>query len=157
MSEESLDELDQQILYILQSDARNNTNAKISERLGVAPSTVGNRIKQLQQKGVIKGYLPSIDFDQAGYPLRVLFICTTSITDRSRLAQRALQVRGVVAVKELMTGEENLHIEVVGSNNDEITPLATAIDNLGITINEEILVKEEYPQPASIFKQPERS
>jgi DNA-binding Lrp family transcriptional regulator len=155
MSDSPVDEIDRQILSLLQEEARNNTNAEISDRVGVSPSTIGKRIKRLEEAGIIKGYHPDIDYDRAGLPLRVLFICTTPITDRSDLIQRAIQLPGVVNVKELMNGRENVHIEVVGDHNDEITRLATAIDDLGIAINEEVLVKNDYPQPASIFRSAE--
>lgn len=146
-----MDEIDRQILYRLQDDARNNTNAEISNSVGVSPSTVGKRIKQLETDGVIRGYKPQIDYDQAGFPLHVLFICTASISDRSKLIKKAQEVPGVVNVRELMTGEENIHIEVVGRNNEDITRWATAIDDLGIAIKDEILVKNDCPCPARVF------
>lgn len=151
MSEQSLDEINQRILHILQEDARNNTNAEISERVDISPSTVGKRIKDLETDGVVKGYYPKIDYERAGLPLRVLFICTSSITERSELIQQVSGLSGVVNIKELMTGRRNVHIEVVGSDNGDVTRLATAIDDLGIDINEEILVKSEICQPASGF------
>lgn len=152
MSDELLDEIDRKILFIIQEDARNNTNAEISDRIGVSPSTVGNRIKQLETSGIIKGYQPDIDYNRAEFPLRVLFVCTTSITERSKLIREVVDISGVVGVKELMTGQDNIHIEVVGSRNEDITTSARAIDDMGIKINEEILVKNEYSQPASVFK-----
>ena len=51
---------------------------------------------------------------------------------------------------ELTTGERNLEIEVVGRSNDDVTRLATTIDDLGVTTSEGILVKNEYTQPASV-------
>lgn len=156
MNDEIIDDVDRRILHVIQEDARNNTNAEISERVGVSPSTVGNRIKRLESDGIIKGYKPDIDYDRAEFPLRVLFVCTTSITERADLIGRAREVPGVVNIKELMTGRENVHIEVVGSANEDITRAARAIDALGLSINEEILVKNEYPQPASVFRPAER-
>lgn len=146
-----MDDVDQQIISLLQHDARNNTNADISERVGLAQSTVGKRIRKLEESGILRGYSPDIDFDEAGFPLHVLFVCSASITERSDLIREALEVSGVVSVKELMTGDRNIHIEVVGSDNEDVTRLATAIDDLGITINEEILVKDGHQRPASVF------
>ena len=152
MSNQGLDEIDRQILYMLQEDARNNTNTQIGEQVGVSASTIGKRINRLETDGIIKGYNPDIDYDLADYPLRVLFVCSTSVTERLNFIEQARELSGVVNIKELMTGQQNVHIEVVGSQLEDITRLATAIDDLGITIHEEILVKNEYPQPASVFK-----
>lgn len=151
MTEYQLDEVDQEILRILQEDARNNTNTLIGDKTDVSPSTVGKRIKKLEESGIIKGYNPDIDYDQAEFPLRVLFVCTASINERADLVEEVRKLRGVVSVRELMTGRENVHIEVVGAQNEDITRLATAIDDLGLNVDEEILVKNEYHQPASIF------
>lgn len=147
-----MDDVDRSIISILQDDARNNTNAYISEQVGLAQSTVGKRIKQLEQSGIITGYFPDIDYDRAGFPLRVLFICSTSVAERREAIEQVVELPGVVLVKELMTGDGNLHIEGVGSEHDDITRLATAIDDFGIDINEEILVKEGgYHRPAGVF------
>lgn len=146
-----LDEVDKEILHLLQDDARTN-NSDIADEVGVSPSTASKRIKKLEQSGIIKGYHPDIDYDTAGFPLRVLFICTAPIIDRYDLIQEVLDIPGVVNTLEIMTGTDNIHIEVVGQSNDDISELAFAISELGIQINEEVLVRNEYPKPASVFK-----
>lgn len=147
-----LDEVDKEILHLIQEDARNNTNSDLAEIIGVSPSTISKRIKKLEDSGVVKGYTPNIEYDIAGFPLRVLFICSAPITERGEVVQDVLDIPGVVNAKELMTGEQNLHIEVVGKQNEDITQLAYEISELGIQIGEEVLVKNEFPKPASVFK-----
>ena len=151
MSDETLDDVDRTILYELQRDARNNTNAEIAERVGVSPSTVGKRITRLEEDGVIRGYRPEIDYERAGFPLHVVFICTASITDRETLIESVLNMDTVVNVQEMMTGERNVLIEVVGRTNDEVTRAARRIDELGFTVTDEILKRAEYPQPSVVF------
>lgn len=146
-----LDEVDNEILHMLQEDARNSSNTQIAEAVGLSPSTVSKRLTKLETAGVINGYTPTIDYDIAGYPLRVLFICNAPITDRGDLVREVLDLSGVVNAKELMTGTHNLHIEVVGKHNDDITALAFSISELGVRIGEEVLVKSEHPKPASVF------
>ncbi len=50
-----MDELDQQILALLRQDARMNV-ATIAARLDVSRGTVTNRIRKLEDGGVIVGY-----------------------------------------------------------------------------------------------------
>jgi len=71
MDDEHLDEIDRRILSLLQEDARNNTNAAISEAVGVSPSTVGNRIARLEAQDIVQGYHPNIDYKPQS-PRRVL-------------------------------------------------------------------------------------
>jgi DNA-binding Lrp family transcriptional regulator len=146
-----VDEVDREILHMLQEDARNSSNSEIAEAVGLSPSTVGKRLDKLEAAGVITGYTPTIDYDVAGYPLRVLFLCSAPIKERTGLVAKVLDLPRVINIKELMTGNHNLHIEVVGQHNEDITEVAYSISELGIEVGEEILVKDEHPKPASVF------
>lgn len=151
MGSHSLDEIDHAILHALQEDARNNTNATISERVSVSDSTVGKRISRMEDGGIIKGYQPTIDYDEAGFPIQVLFICTAAIAERESLIENTLGLDGVINVRELMTGEKNVHILVIGSSNDDITRIAHELDNMGYRVTDEILMRDEYNQPSVQF------
>lgn len=149
--EPELDNVDRAILFEIQRDARNNSNAEIAERISVSPSTVGKRIKRLEDEGIIKAYRPEIDYEQAGFPLHVLFICSASITERNSLIEQTLELDSVVNVREIMTGQRNVHIQVVGRANDDITKAAHQIDELGFTVNDELLLRAEYSRPSVVF------
>ncbi|ODR80323.1 transcriptional regulator [Haladaptatus sp. W1] len=151
MSQDTLDEVDRGILHLLQQDARNVTTTEIGDAVGVSASTVGNRLRELREKGVIDGYYPQIDYHDAGFPLRVLFICTAPIPDREALAERALDAPGVVTVKEIMAGVENLHVEAVATTRDDVADVARKLDELGLEVVEEVLVKNEHVQPFDHF------
>lgn len=147
-----IDEIDRIILHALQEDARHNTNAEISRRVSVSASTVGKRIARLEEDGVLKGYRPEIDYERAGFPLQVLFVCTASIAEREALANETLGIEGVLNVRELMTGEKNVHIQAVGSSNDDITRIAHRLDEIGYSVTDEILLRNEYSQPSVHFR-----
>lgn len=151
MADDPLDEVDKAILYELQVDARHNSNAAIAESVGVSASTVGKRLARLEDRGIVNGYQPQIDYERAGFPIHVLFICTASITDREPLIEEALKLDAVVNVREIMTGERNVHIEVVGRENDDITRVAHDIDDIGFTVNDEVLLRAEYSRPSVVF------
>lgn len=55
-----IDDTDLQILTILQSNAR-TPNAEIARQVGMAPSAILERIRKLEQRGVITGYEARID------------------------------------------------------------------------------------------------
>jgi len=50
-----IDEIDVAILTILQASAR-TSNAEIARQVGLAPSAVFERIRKLEERGVIEGY-----------------------------------------------------------------------------------------------------
>ena len=60
-----LDERDLVILRALQEDAR-ATFAEIGERVGLAASTVHERVRKLEWAGVIRGYRAEIDPESLG-------------------------------------------------------------------------------------------
>jgi len=132
-----LDDIDRSILYHLSRDARRNSATDIADHVRVSAQTVRNRIKQLEESGVIKGYHPQIDYERADGLLTNLFMCTTSASDRERLARQALQIPGVVNIREIMTGHTDLRITAIGQDTDEISQIARVITDLGIAIEEE--------------------
>jgi DNA-binding Lrp family transcriptional regulator len=148
----TLDHIDHGILSLLQENARQNTNAAISEHVNVSASTIGKPISRMQDEGIIKGYQPIIDYEKAGFPIQVLFICTAGITERQDFIEETVGLDGVVNVRELMTGKGNVHILVVGSSNDDITRIAHRFDDIGYTVTDEILLRGEYYQPSVQFQ-----
>lgn len=149
-TEPELDEVDRGILHLLQQDARNNTTREIGEAVGVSAGTVRNRIEKLEDAGVIRGYVPDIDYERAGYQLVILFTCTA--TDPSKtLAEDILDKHGVITVRKLLAGEENYHVTVVGTNTDDVSEIATSIRESGLEIVRSEVMDTEYVQPFNHF------
>ncbi|WP_423743275.1 Lrp/AsnC family transcriptional regulator (plasmid) [Haladaptatus sp. SPP-AMP-3] len=152
MTSSALDEIDEGILYALQRDARGSTTTALGNRFGVSASTVSNRIDQLESDGIITGYQATVDYERAGFPLNVLMVCSAPVGERSELAHRVLDIPGVVNVRELMIGENNIRIETVGVSNDDLTRIATALPELGLVLKDEILIRDQYFQPLKQFR-----
>ncbi len=70
-SEATLDDVDRQILENIRSHAR-ISNADLAARVGVAPSTAHLRLGSLQERGVITGFLTSVDQKSMGLGLQAL-------------------------------------------------------------------------------------
>ncbi|SFC11463.1 transcriptional regulator, AsnC family [Halobiforma haloterrestris] len=151
MSSFELDDVDRGILHLLQEDARDNSPATIAEEVGVAPNTVRNRIERLEEHGVIEGYHPQIDYERAGYQLRVIFVCTVPISERRTFADEAFDIDGVVRVVEVLSGRENLAVEAVAEDSDGVTAIASDLEDLGCEIADEWFVKNERVQPFDHF------
>jgi DNA-binding Lrp family transcriptional regulator len=141
MGETELDDVDRAILHALQRDARGTSSGDIAERTGTSDSTVRKRIQRLEEEGVIKGYRADVDYERAGYPLRMLLYCTASIPERGELIDEILAIDGVVSVQELVTGEQNLLVTAVGESDSDITPVAQELLDLGLTVADEVLVR----------------
>jgi len=63
-----IDNIDRQIVTLLQTDAR-LSNAALAEKVGLTTSTVHERVKKLEKKGIIKGYVAVADAEALGKPM----------------------------------------------------------------------------------------
>ncbi len=63
-----INDIDRQILNIIQQDAR-ITNAEIARQVGLAASAVLERVKKLEERGIIRGYSADLDGSQIGFGL----------------------------------------------------------------------------------------
>ena len=66
-----LDDTDRRILSVLQRDARASMR-RISKEAGVSLGTVSNRVRRLEESGVIRGYTVMLDPEKAGWELTVV-------------------------------------------------------------------------------------
>ena len=151
MGDEAIDEVDEAILHALQEDARNISSGDIAERTGTSGSTVRKRIQRLEGDEVVKGYSAEIDYQKAGYPLRMLLFCTAPIPERGERIPAILDTDGVVSVQELVTGEQNLLVTAVGETDSDITPVAQELLDLGLTVVDEVLVRSHETTPFGEF------
>ncbi|WP_435067674.1 Lrp/AsnC family transcriptional regulator [Haloplanus sp. C73] len=148
---DDIDDVDRAILHALQEDARNMSSGDIAERTGTSDSTVRKRIQRLESEDVIKGYSAAIDYQQSGYPLRMLLFCTASIPERGDMIPDILDIDGVVSVQELVTGEQNLLVTAVGEEDSDITSVAQALLDMGLTVADEVLVRSHETTPFGDF------
>ena len=151
MAEDPIDDVDRAILYALQEDARNSSSGDIAKRTGTSDSTVRKRIQQLESDEIIKGYSAEVDYQESGYPLRMLLYCTAAIPERGKLLPKILEIDGVVSVQELVTGEQNLLVTVVGESDGDITPVAQELLDMGVTVADEVLVRSHETTPFGKF------
>jgi len=74
-----IDEIDRGILSLLQENAR-LSNAAIAEQVGLTASSVYERIKKLESKGVIKKYVVVVDPAALGKPITAFIRLTVGAT-----------------------------------------------------------------------------
>jgi len=72
-----LEDLDARIVAVLAADGR-CSYTDLAERVGLSVSAVHQRVRRLEQRGVIRGYAAQIDSEQIGLPLTA-FVSLTPI------------------------------------------------------------------------------
>lgn len=147
-----IDETDRSILFLLQKENRMDTSTTdIADRVGVSSSTVSNRLARLRERGIIVDFRPEIDYEAAGLSHRVLFVCTAPIAEWDDAGERAMSIAGVVTVRELLTGTQNLFVEAVASDSTEIERVAEHLDALGIDVERSEIMRAEHGGPLDSF------
>ncbi len=63
-----MDAVDRKIVSLLEEDAR-LTYAEIGARVGMAPSSVHDRVRKLEKAGILRAYRADVDFEAAGLPI----------------------------------------------------------------------------------------
>lgn len=145
------DEIDKRILYRLAQNARDIAAPEIAEEEGVSPATIRNRIKRLENDGVIKGYYADIAYEMLESRLVNLFKCSSKVQDRDKLGRKALQIPGVIHVREVMTGDEDTHVKAVGKDTKDLGRIEEELVELGFVVSDQDLVQREYFHPYHEF------
>lgn len=149
--DELFDNLNQGILQLLQADARNTTLSEMSEWLPVSEGTIRNRIEEMEQSGIIQGYIPLIDYEAAGAPLRMLLTCTAPIDERPHLVEETLAIQGVINVREFTASQGNVRVVAIASDTDDINRLSRELNDRGLVVENETLMRQERIQPMNHF------
>jgi len=107
----SIDERDRRILRSLQLDAR-ATFADIGESVGLAPSSVHERVRKLEQAGVIRGYRAEIDPEAIGlYVTALVSVTPVSASQPDDLPERVQELPEVEDCHSV-AGDENYILKV---------------------------------------------
>jgi DNA-binding Lrp family transcriptional regulator len=78
---DELDSIDRALLRELQNDAR-QTNKALAAKVGVAPSTCLERVRELRSRGIIRGFRADVDPAAIGRPMEAI------LSIQQRAAQR---------------------------------------------------------------------
>ncbi|MEZ4792803.1 MAG: Lrp/AsnC family transcriptional regulator [Gelidibacter sp.] len=106
----SIDSLNWKILKCLQSNAR-QSNAEIGRQVGISSPAVSERIKKMEDAGIVRGYHAHIAPIEAGYQLKAI------ITLRAFMGMLKPFLEKVKTYDEVLncyriTGNENIVMEV---------------------------------------------
>ncbi|MSR06528.1 MAG: Lrp/AsnC family transcriptional regulator [Gemmatimonadetes bacterium] len=105
-----IDDKDRAILNILQDNAR-VANTDIAGRVGLAPSAVLERVRKLEERGLIQGYHARINPKPVGRGLLAFVFVRTEEREESRTARRLAEIPEVQEVHNI-AGEDCYLVKV---------------------------------------------
>ena len=101
-----LDDINIEILDVLQLDGRISYR-ELGERVGLSAPAVTERIRRLEELGVIKGYRAVVDYEMLGFPL----LCVIRLNAR-RGVDEVIQSMPEVIESNRVTGSESHVVRV---------------------------------------------
>ena len=120
-----VDCLNEKILKCLQQNAR-LSNAEIGRQVGISSPAVSERIKKMEDLGIIEGYKTIVSPFEIGYQLKAIITLRAFMGKLKPFLEKVKTYDEVINCYRI-TGDENIVMEVVLKNHKH---LETFIDQL---------------------------
>jgi Lrp/AsnC family leucine-responsive transcriptional regulator len=139
------------LLEELQADARTSL-AELGRRVGLSSPAVGERLRRLEQEGVITGYRAEVDPRKLGYSLGVVIRIRPAPRQLAQVAELARQTDEVVECHRV-TGDD---CYVMFAHVRDVTHLEEVIDQFAAFGQTTTAVMQSSPVPARPLAVPVR-
>jgi len=118
--EVSLDTLDWQILQAIQENSK-QTYSEVGRQLGVAHSTVYDRIRKMEKNGVIKKWTVDIDLEKIGINyITARMIVYTDPKKSENVANELSEAKEVLEVSMSLSEDLLIIAKVIARDQDEL-------------------------------------
>jgi Lrp/AsnC family leucine-responsive transcriptional regulator len=159
-----MDPIDRDIVAALQSNGR-ISNVELARLVDLAPSTTLERVRRLEERGVIRGYRALLDPQALGFGLQAMVMVNLGRHQAVPIEDFEAQIRAVPEVQSCyhLTGQYDYLLHVVARDIDHLRELVT--QNLaairGVEKQETFLVlttlKEDRGYSLDLLDAPQRS
>lgn len=126
-----LDVFNKQILELLQVNAR-ISNAEIGRRIGLSSPAVSERIKKMEDAGIIRGYGVHINPNELGYQINAIISLKVFMGRLKPFLKQVHTFKEIVNCYRI-TGNENIIMEVVLTNQEHLEELINQLIKYGET------------------------
>jgi Lrp/AsnC family leucine-responsive transcriptional regulator len=100
----AIDELDRRLLEALRSDARMSLK-ELAGQVGLSAPSVAERIRRLQERGVIRGFTVEIDPAALGFPLQAI-VRIRPLPGKLHVVQKLIEETPQIVECDKVTGDD---------------------------------------------------
>ena len=138
----NLDDLSLQILSILQENSR-LSNSEIGRRVGLSSPAVNERIRKMEEAGIIKNFSVEIDHKKLGFELEAYITVSLFGLFGPKLKETAKSFLQIPEVLEFynVTGSDDVVMKIVASSMNHLRVIISKVAPLG-QMNTRIIVTE---------------
>jgi len=132
-----LDDIDWHLIELLQSDGR-LSYSELGRRVSLSASAVTERVRRLEERGVITGYGASIDTTKLALPIEAIVRARVRSLDGPQFRANILPVPQIVAADHV-TGDECWLLRVLCADTRELEELVERVQRYGETTTSLVL------------------
>ena len=124
------DATDLKLLVALQQDGR-LSYSELARRVGLSPPAVSERVRGLEESGVIRSYRADVDPAALGFPITVLIRIAVNSGDKCRSLLLSLEAFPEVLEAFRVTGEDSAVVKAVVATTDHLEDFINRLGRLG--------------------------
>ncbi len=137
MRTKALDQVGYQIVAALQRNAR-LTFREIGRQVGLTGPAVAERVRQMEEAGLLRGYHAEVDLEQTGHPVQA-FIRLRTAPERYPRLLASLESMPAVVECHHVTGEDAFYIRVAAQSTAALERVIAGFSEFGETATSIIL------------------
>mgnify|MGYP001793109058 CR=1 FL=1 len=113
----SLDSTDRKILEILQSSAK-ITNAQLAQEIGLSPAPTLERVKKLENAGVIKSYHAKLDAEVVGLGVNTFVMVSLKGHNKENIEKFIKSIENIEEIIEChhVTGSSDFILKIISED-----------------------------------------
>jgi Lrp/AsnC family transcriptional regulator, leucine-responsive regulatory protein len=120
-----LDEIGMQILHELQENARTSLS-EIGRRVGLTPPAVAERVRRMEDAGIITGYHAQVNPTKLGLSITAYIRIAASENNSPALRKRIVDIPQIIEC-HLITGADDLLVKASCRSVDELEALISEL------------------------------
>ncbi|MCD6372678.1 MAG: Lrp/AsnC family transcriptional regulator [Thermococcus sp.] len=124
----TLDEVDKKILAILQKNSRTPLR-EISKEVGLAESTIYERIKRLKERGILKKFTVILEPTALGFNILAIILLKCKAGMYSSVAEELKKYPKIVEIYET-TGNYDMLIKIRTTSSEELNDFLDKIGSI---------------------------
>jgi Lrp/AsnC family leucine-responsive transcriptional regulator len=126
-----VDDISWKILSCLQQNAR-QSNTEIARKVGITSPAVAERIRKMEDIGIIEGYYAKVSYFETGHQLKAIITLRAFMGRLKPFIEKVKDFKEVVNCYRI-TGNENIVMEVVLKNQKHLEQFIDQLITYGET------------------------
>jgi len=147
-----LDDIGKQILRILQEEGRISFN-ELGRRVGLSSPAVAERVRRMEEAGVILGYKAVVNYPLIGYPIMAYLKLVVPVGQLAQADEMAISIPEVLECHHI-TGRDVMILKVLVTSVGHLEEVISQMGVFGMITTAVVLSSPIVGRSLNVPKQP---